>query len=65
MTRVAEQNSKPAYGGQALIEGVMFGGRHTSVTAIRRIDDSIDFFEVPKKKRPVLQKLKKSLSFAG
>jgi uncharacterized protein YqhQ len=56
---VADQNTKPAYGGQALIEGVMFGGRHTSVTAIRRIDNSIDFYEVPKKKRPALQKLKK------
>ncbi len=50
---------KPAYGGQAVIEGVMFAGKHTYVTAIRRIDDSIEFFEVPKKERPILNKLKK------
>lgn len=25
-----------AYGGQAVVEGVMFGGRHAQVTAIRR-----------------------------
>lgn len=51
--------SKPAYGGQAVIEGVMFGGKNTYVTAIRRVDDSIEYFEVPKKERPVLNKLKK------
>jgi uncharacterized protein YqhQ len=49
----------PAYGGQAVVEGVMFAGKHTYVTAIRRKDDSIDFFEVTKKPQPILAKLKK------
>jgi len=33
------------YGGQALIEGVMFAGKNTFVSAIRRNDDSIEYFE--------------------
>ncbi|KKB37260.1 DUF1385 domain-containing protein [Bacillus thermotolerans] len=52
-------NQKPVYGGQALIEGVMFGGRHHTVTAVRRKDDSIEFFHLPRKHNPILQKLKK------
>ncbi|MCA0985990.1 DUF1385 domain-containing protein [Guptibacillus algicola] len=50
---------KPAYGGQAVVEGVMFQGKHTSVTAIRRKDDSIDYLEIPKKPKPIISKLKK------
>ncbi|WP_299088024.1 DUF1385 domain-containing protein [uncultured Metabacillus sp.] len=50
---------KPAYGGQAVIEGVMFGGKHHYVTAIRRTDQSIDFFHLKRKNQPVLSKLKK------
>lgn len=38
-----------AYGGQAVIEGVMFGGKHSTVTAIRRKDRSIEYFSLPKK----------------
>lgn len=49
----------PAYGGQAVVEGVMFAGKHTYVTAIRRKDDSIEYFEVKKKPQPILAKLKK------
>ncbi len=37
----------------------MFQGKHTSVTAIRRKDDSIDYLEIPKKPKPLLTKLKK------
>ncbi|WP_273130135.1 DUF1385 domain-containing protein [Metabacillus sp. HB246100] len=51
--------NKPAYGGQAVIEGVMFGGKHHYVTAIRRNDQSIDYFHVPRKQQNVLSKLKK------
>ncbi|KIL44372.1 DUF1385 domain-containing protein [Jeotgalibacillus soli] len=50
---------KPAFGGQAVMEGVMFGGRYHTVTAIRRKDDSIDYFHLPRKSRPAFQKLKK------
>lgn len=39
----------PAYGGQAVVEGVMFGGHRYTVTAIRRKDDSIEYLEEPKK----------------
>ncbi|MBM7604607.1 uncharacterized protein YqhQ [Metabacillus crassostreae] len=55
---MSNQN-KPAYGGQAVIEGVMFGGKHHYVTAIRRNDESIDYFHVPRKKQNALSKLKK------
>lgn len=37
----------------------MFGGKNTYVTAIRRKDDSIEYFEVKRKQRPSLNKLKK------
>lgn len=44
------QQEKPCaiYGGQAVIEGVMFGGQSVNVTAVRRKDNSIHFLEVPK-----------------
>lgn len=48
-----------AYGGQAVIEGVMFSGKKVTVTAIRRKDQSIEYFHEEKKPRPVLQKFKK------
>ncbi len=54
-----ENRQSPAYGGQALIEGVMFGGRQHTVTAIRRKDGSIDYFHALKETSPVRQKLKK------
>lgn len=52
-------NEAPVYGGQALLEGVMFAGQDHMVTAIRRNDDSIDYFHVKKEKKPIYQKLKK------
>jgi uncharacterized protein YqhQ len=51
--------TKPTYGGQAVVEGVMFGGKRHSVTAIRRKNNRIDFFYLPKETRPSIQKLKK------
>ncbi|WP_100331538.1 DUF1385 domain-containing protein [Bacillus xiapuensis] len=50
---------KPVYGGQAVVEGVMFGGKHHTVTAVRRKDQSIDYFHLPRTPKPALQKLKK------
>ncbi|AZB43547.1 DUF1385 domain-containing protein [Bacillus sp. FJAT-42376] len=50
---------KPAYGGQAVVEGVMFGGKHHYVTAVRRKDQSVEFFHLPRKVSPILAKLKK------
>ncbi len=52
-------NKTPVYGGQALLEGVMFGGKDHTVTAIRRNDDSIEYYYAKKEKKPLLQKLKK------
>lgn len=49
----------PVYGGQALLEGVMFGGKDHTVTAIRRNDDSIEYFHIKKEKKAIFQKLKK------
>lgn len=50
---------KPIYGGQAVVEGVMFAGRKHSVTAIRRKDKSIEYFHLPRKAHPTLTALKK------
>lgn len=54
-----QSHQSPAYGGQALIEGVMFGGKRHTVTAIRRKDGTIDYYHVLKESKPVFQKLKK------
>ncbi|MBD2847275.1 DUF1385 domain-containing protein [Paenibacillus sp. IB182496] len=53
------QQSKSIYGGQAVIEGVMFAGRHVNVTAVRRKSDEIVYYEVPRTSRNWVQKLKK------
>lgn len=45
------------YGGQAVIEGVMFAGRSAHVTAVRRKNNEISFFEVPRKDKPWVKKL--------
>ncbi|WP_050615738.1 DUF1385 domain-containing protein [Bacillus testis] len=50
---------KPVYGGQAVIEGVMFGGKKHTVTAIRRKDGSIDYYHVPRTPKPALKTIKK------
>ncbi|MDN9009964.1 DUF1385 domain-containing protein [Brevibacillus laterosporus] len=54
-----KQQNVPAYGGQAVIEGVMFGGRKVTVTAIRRKNQEIEFFEEPKKTITWVNNLKK------
>ncbi len=53
------KQTKPAYGGQAVVEGVMFGGKHTTVTTIRRIDGTYQTYEVKKNPIPWVQTLKK------
>ncbi len=50
---------KPIYGGQAVVEGVMFGGKYNYVTAIRRKDSSIEYYRLKRKSNPIFQKLKK------
>jgi uncharacterized protein YqhQ len=56
---MSDQPTAAIYGGQAVIEGVMFAGKHVHVTAVRRKDQQITFYEVPKKPSNFLQKLKK------
>ncbi|SFA96599.1 MULTISPECIES: DUF1385 domain-containing protein [unclassified Bacillus (in: firmicutes)] len=51
--------SKPIYGGQAVVEGVMFGGKHHYVTAVRRKDQSVEYFHLPRKSNPLFTLLKK------
>ncbi|QHW30300.1 DUF1385 domain-containing protein [Paenibacillus rhizovicinus] len=53
------QSTQNIYGGQAVIEGVMFAGRNANVTAVRRKNNEIKFYEVPRKTTPWIQKLKK------
>ncbi|MFS0722776.1 DUF1385 domain-containing protein [Paenibacillus sp. 1P07SE] len=53
------QDSKAIYGGQAVIEGVMFAGKHVNVTAVRRKNNDIVFYEVPKTSARWVQNLKK------
>ncbi|MGM0921213.1 MAG: DUF1385 domain-containing protein [Bacillota bacterium] len=55
---MSKQN-KPAYGGQAVVEGVMFGGKHHYVTAIRRKNKEIDYFRLPRKSSSMMTSLKK------
>jgi uncharacterized protein YqhQ len=59
MVLQVSQQKPQLYGGQAVIEGVMFGGRKVTVTAIRRKDNSIEYFHEEKKEHPVAHKLKK------
>lgn len=51
------QNQQAVYGGQAVIEGVMFAGRSAHVTAVRRKNNEISFFEVPRKDKAWVKKL--------
>ncbi|MFJ7677982.1 DUF1385 domain-containing protein [Peribacillus sp. NPDC097198] len=50
---------KPVYGGQAVVEGVMFGGKHHTVTAVRRKDSTIVYYHLPRESKPVMNRLKK------
>ncbi len=47
------------YGGQAVIEGVMFAGKTVNITAVRKKDDTIAFFETPKLEKRWIKSLKR------
>lgn len=54
------KEQKPVYGGQAVIEGVMFAGQYVNVTAVRKKSTGeIVFYEVPRKPETWTRKLKK------
>ncbi|WP_230986776.1 DUF1385 domain-containing protein [Cohnella fermenti] len=57
------QQPNTAYGGQAVIEGVMFQGRHVNVTAVRRKNQEIAFYEVPRGQTPTIVKWLKKIPF--
>ncbi|MUG85751.1 DUF1385 domain-containing protein [Paenibacillus timonensis] len=54
-----EQSAPTIYGGQAVIEGVMFGGKYVNVTAVRRKTGEISFLEVPKEDKDWVRRLRK------
>jgi uncharacterized protein YqhQ len=53
------QNKPGIYGGQAVIEGVMFAGKTVFVTAVRRKNNEIEFHELPKRDKQWVRTLKK------
>ncbi len=53
------KKKETAYGGQALVEGVMFAGKNSFVSAIRRKDNSIEYFELKRVESNITTKLKK------
>lgn len=53
------QQPRAVYGGQAVMEGVMFAGKMVNVTAVRRKNNQIDYYEVPRKEIGWVQTLKK------
>lgn len=54
-----KQSAPPSYGGQAVIEGVMFGGKNVNVTAVRRKDGEITFLEVPRQDKSWVKTLRR------
>jgi len=53
------EKNKAVYGGQAIVEGVMFGGKTHTVSAIRRTNEEIQYYEEPIHINRTMQKLKK------
>lgn len=50
---------KAKFGGQAVVEGVMFQSTSNMVTAIRRTNDEIEYFEMERPRKKWVQTLKK------
>lgn len=50
---------KPTIGGQAVVEGVMFQTKNRMVTAIRRNNDEIEYFEMERPEKKWVKNLKK------
>ncbi|PSJ99938.1 DUF1385 domain-containing protein [Brevibacillus fortis] len=59
MVIVLAQQNVPSYGGQAVIEGVMFGGKTMTVTAVRKKNHEIEYFESPRSEYKWITTLKK------
>lgn len=54
-----DMDKNVAYGGQAVIEGVMFGGCYVQVTAIRRKDGRIETYETISRPSPFVRALRR------
>ncbi len=54
-----KQSTPVNYGGQAVIEGVMFGGKNVNVTAVRRKSGEITYLEVPRTDKPWVRSLRR------
>ncbi|MEH7107257.1 DUF1385 domain-containing protein [Bacillus sp. JJ1764] len=54
---------KNIYGGQAVVEGVMFGGKYHYVTAVRRKDHSVEYYHLPRKANSSLLSIVKKIPF--
>lgn len=54
-----KQSTPVNYGGQAVIEGVMFGGKNVNVTAVRRKNGEITYLEVPRKDKSWVRSLRR------
>src|SRR4051794_99608 len=50
---------KPVYGGEGVVEGGMFCGKHHNVTAVGRKNLNISYYHLPRKSKPSVQILKK------
>jgi uncharacterized protein YqhQ len=61
MEQVRAVMSQSNYGGQAVIEGVMFAGKNVHVTAVRRKNQEISFYEVPKKRTSAFVRVLKKI----
>ena len=59
MKWLPQESKSVSYGGQAVIEGVMFGGKNINVTAVRRKNNEITFLEVPRQDKSWVKKLRK------
>jgi uncharacterized protein YqhQ len=55
--------SPAVYGGQAVIEGVMFAGKTVNVTAVRRKNQEITYYEVPRKSSSSFIRMLKKIPF--
>ncbi|MGJ7912076.1 DUF1385 domain-containing protein [Neobacillus sp. LXY-1] len=54
---------KNIYGGQAVVEGVMFGGKYHYVTAVRRKDHSVEYYHLPRKANSSFLSIVKKIPF--
>lgn len=52
-------NRQATYGGQAVVEGVMFGGKKQTVTAIRKKDGSLEYYYLEKTSPTWVTRLKR------